>query len=679
MKLIRARVTNYRAIDDSGWVRINDVTSMVGKNESGKTAFLQALRRLNPVPGSKTGFELTDYPRKGYVKYKRQHKENPAVAVTAELELSEKEMSEIDAAFGSGAVSSNQVLVKKDYANNLEWDIEIDESAIVRNVVSKANLSPEIQQHVASAETCQSLIGLLETLDIKPTPVQELLKSLNEQYQSGAGIRQQLIDNYLINRMPMFVYYDEYSNMRGRISIQDLTKRQGNDDELDDSDRTFLSLLSLVGTDLEEMDNLRNYDYLKAELEAASISISSEIFEYWNQNKQLSVNFELSQANPDDPPPLNSGTILHVRIWNNRHRVSIPFDERSKGFVWFFSFLAYFSTIEEQQDKDLVLLLDEPGLNLHALAQKDFLRFIEDRLAIRHQVIYTTHSPFMIDLDHLDRVRTVQDIEDKGTTVSDDMLSNDQETVFPLQVALGYQMAQTLFLAPHCLMVNAPSDLVYLQVFGELVTMSGHQKLDPRWVAIPVGGADNLPAFVSLLGENYVSVAVLMDVTPKNKEKMEKLNQNGFIQRANPIKWVEVAKIRTADIEDLFDASLYLRLVNESYAGELSEPITMKAITDSNPRIVQRLQAYFENEGIAGGVFDPYRPASLLMQRFGEYRAQIDSTTIERAASMFERINALLPSTGQLPPSVTNGNASGNDQGKTNGNGINHRSLAPTV
>ena len=70
----------------------------------------------------------------------------------------------------------------------------------------------------------------------------------------------------------------------------------------------------------------------------------------------------------------------------------MPFDERSRGFVWFFSFLTYFSNLEEEKTNDLVLLLDEPGTNLHAMGQTDFLRFIKERLANKNQVIYSTHS-----------------------------------------------------------------------------------------------------------------------------------------------------------------------------------------------------------------------------------------------------------------------------------------------
>ena len=135
-----------------------------------------------------------------------------------------------------------------------------------------------------------------------------------------------------------------------------------------------------------------------------------------------------------------------------------------------------------------------------------------------------------------------------------------------------------------------------------------------------------------------------MDVTAKNKEKMEAINKNGAIDRENPVKWVEVAKIRTADIEDIFEPSFYLKLVNESYKHELPVTLTMRAITDSDPRIANRIQAYFKAENISNGQFETYKPAAYLLQKHALLRDDIDEETVEKAASMFERINALLPS-----------------------------------
>ena len=671
MKLVRARVTDYKSIDDSGWVDIDAVTSMVGKNESGKTAFLGALKRLNPVDGDQE-FELKDFPRKGYVKYRRQHQTNPATAVEAVMTLSDAESREVAAQLGEGAILSDEIHVSKNYKNELIWDFEIDESAMARHLLESADLPPEISNHAGSAGSVKDLLRTLEALDVKPVSVGRLITHIYEQFSERAP--KDIVDDILYSMMPKFVYFDEYSTMHGRISIQDMLRRVEAGEDLNESDRTFMSLLTLVGADLEDLQNQTNYEYMKAELESASISISDEMFEYWAQNKQLRVEFDLSAADPNDLPPLNEGTILHVRIWNNRHRVSVPFDDRSKGFVWFFSFLTYFSSIEEQEECDLVLLLDEPGLNLHALAQKDFLRFIDERLAPKHQVIYTTHSPFMINLNHLDRIRTVQDVDDKGTVISSDTLSNDQDTVFPLQVALGHNLAHTLFLAPHCLMVNSAADLIYLQILGEICAGKGYQRLDPRWVVIPVGNADNLPMFVSLLGENYVSVAVLMDVTPKNKEKMDLINKNSIIQRHNPVKWVEVQKIRTADIEDIFEPAFYLKLVNESYAMDLLEPVSMKAISAKDPRIVQRLDAHFASENIAGGHFDSYKPASWLLENHALLRHEISEDAIERAASMFQRVNSLLPQADFANGYAAHQIANGSNGAAANGNG---RAKAP--
>ena len=645
MNITRAKVTNYRSIDDSGWVSLDKVTCLVGKNESGKTAFLQALRRLNPVGGANGNFDIMDYPRKGYVRYKRRHNDDPATVIQAELELTQQEMNELESRFGPGVLRSPKVIASKNYKNQRSWEVDIDEEAAVRHVIESANLPEEIQAYVGSVSQWDDLHSRLQSLDNKPEAVQNLL---SETGRFSTDLRQQIVLEHLERYLPEFVYFDNYSTMRGRISIQDIKERRFEPDEIDDADRTFLALLSLVGADLDDLEQQTSYEYLKAELESASIGISDEIFEFWKQNTQLRVEFDLSAANPNDPPPLNAGPILHVRIWNDRHRVSVPFDERSKGFVWFFSFLVYFSEIEEMQKRDMVLLLDEPGLNLHAMAQYDFLRFIDQRLAPKNQVVYTTHSPFMIDLNKLPSVRTVEDMDNYGTVITDDVLQNSSETVFPLQTALGYQLAETLFLAPHCLLVNSPSDLIYLQVLGEFCAADGRAKLDPRWVIIPVGRAENLPAFISLLGDNYTSLAVLMDVTPASKAHIESINDI-LVSRdsgRSPVKWVEVTRVRDADIEDLLDPGFYLKLVNESYKNELPHPITLRSISERNPRIAERVKGFFSANDIAGGAFDTYRPAAYFLQNHGTLRGEINETTIENVAALFERINSLLPTNG---------------------------------
>ena len=156
---------------------------------------------------------------------------------------------------------------------------------------------------------------------------------------------------------------------------------------------------------------------------------------------------------------------------------------------------------------------------------------------------------------------------------------------------------------------------------------------------IPVGAAENVPTFVSLLSEDHTTVAVLMDVTPTKKERVEALASDG----ANPIRWVEVTRIRDADIEDLFEPDFYLDLVNRSYEGVLPSDLTRPSISDSNPRIAARVASYFKRHDIAGGEFDRNRPAAYLLGKHSQLRGDIDQATVERASALFDRINALLP------------------------------------
>ena len=633
MKIIRARVNNYKSIDDSSWVDMEDVTALVGKNESGKTAFLQANRKINSIAGAEDQFSIMDYPRKGYIRYKKIHETNPSVVAMAEFRLTTDEIQELESNFGEGVLNSDIVQISVNYNNERIWSIPTTETS------STPPSSFNIPSDTSEIEPPTSIRGAIDA---------QVVNS-----QKSSVLNKKIEQDFLEKWLPKFVYFDNYSTMRGKISINDLKEKTLSSGILDDADRTFMSLLTLTGLSLEDLDQDLGYEDIKVELESAAITITDEIFEYWQQNRELKVEFDLSQADPADVPPLNEGKILHVRIENARHRVTVSFDERSKGFVWFFSFLSYFSHLEETEDGDLIILLDEPGTALHAMAQQDFLRFMDERLAPKCQVIYSTHSPFMVDLKKLNRVRTVQDMDGRGTVVSNDAVENDAETLFPLQMALGYQMAQTLFTSPHCLMVNEASDLIYLKKLGELVALDHGSLMDPRWVVIPVGSSENLPTFVSLLGENYLSVAVMMDLTPTNKKRIERINVSNSDGLANPLKWVQVTRVRDADIEDLFEPSFYLKLVNLTYVQQLEDPLTMKLISESNPRIVERIKMYFKSHDISNGEFDRYKVATYLLENFDALKHEISEDTVKKIASLIQRINDLLPNisdrNGHLP------------------------------
>jgi len=136
--------------------------------------------------------------------------------------------------------------------------------------------------------------------------------------------------------------------------------------------------------------------------------------------------------------------------------------------------MVWFSAVENrtESDRDLILLLDEPGLNLHALAQTDFLSYI-DKLSETHQLIYTTHSPFMVESNRLERVRVVEDRPKEGTKVTGQLEGSSEESLFPLQAALGYSVAQNLFIAKKNVLVEGPADFLLLQHMSTLLEQAG--------------------------------------------------------------------------------------------------------------------------------------------------------------------------------------------------------------
>jgi hypothetical protein len=320
---------------------------------------------------------------------------------------------------------------------------------------------------------------------------------------------------------------------------------------------------------------------------------------------------------------------LDIRIWNDRHRISLNFGERSTGFVWFFSFLAYFSEFRRKRGS-FILLLDEPGLGLHAAAQADLLRFIDERLAPEHQVIYSTHSPFMIKATELTRVRTVEDKDNVGTKISEDVLSISKDTLFPLQGALGYQLSQTLFVGPDNLVVEGPADIVYLRVLSTHLRNVGRTALSPRWVLVPAGGMDKIPTFIALLG-TQLNVAVVLDAATSGNQRIESMVTRGLLARSKLIALSEITGGREADVEDLFEPDFYLELLCSSGVANLS----LKDLPRGD-RIIKRVEQKL------GQRFDHYQAAAYFLQAQEQMLPRINERSLEHFEHLFERFNVLL-------------------------------------
>ncbi|MFI6485086.1 ATP-dependent nuclease [Nonomuraea sp. NPDC050663] len=644
MQLIRAHITHYRSIEDSGSFDVEKaVTCLVGKNESGKTTGLQALYRLNPVESSAKFDEVIDFPARLTRKRKEFRPKQRIPVIVATFRYSDDEVAEIEEDLGPGALLSPEFTVTKGYrSDTVSITHSYDEKAIIRHLISGLDLPKAATEEVSATTTSEDLLEALDNLEEAPAAARELADRIRGWRDQNVSLR--LIDKHAWPRMPKFVYFDDYDSMPGKVSIPELIRRR-DEGEITRGEQALLSLLAMADVDLEDFHRTDQHERLIRELENSGNVISDEVFEYWSQNDELEVKLEVLPAEDGALPPFNEGPILQIRVFNRRHRASVPFDERSRGFVWFFSFLAYFTDLERESDRDLILLLDEPGLSLHGRAQHDLLRLIDERLASRHQVLYTTHSPFMVSSDHLHRVRTVVDHDKVGTKISSEIFEADDDTVFPLLTAMGIEMSQTLFVGEHTLLLEGPSDLIYLDVLSDLAQGQGQDGLDPRWVKTPIGGSGKLSTFVTLLGANKLHVAVLVDSSTKDVGAVQRLRANGQLAANGLVEIREFTGTADADIEDLFDPDFYLTLVNQAYDQQLTSPITTADLNPRDPRIVRQVEDYFRQNNIAGGKLDHFKPAAVLLRQQKDILAQhpIDQATLGRAAQLFTRLNKLLP------------------------------------
>lgn len=636
MRLVKFSVQNYKSVDDSGFVLIDNVTCLVGKNEAGKTTLMEALSKLKPTTGQPSKFELEDYPRKRLTDYKRKHDSNPAVAVTAVFEFENNEKAALAKQYGPDSIKGNTVEISKNYKNLHPWGPQLDEPAYLKHLIAISGVDGQDKTTFEGSQTVTDLKSKLAKIEAPSVAIQKLKTEIDKVSEKG------IIAAYwasVYGLLPEFFYFDEYSTLPGEVSLLKLKEAEAKG-TTSESLITALALLKLVGSKADEFLQRQNYERLKADLEAASNKITEQVFKYWTQNKNLEVEFDLDPVTNDQG--VLSDTILKIRIKNTRHKVTVPFDKRSKGFVWFFSFLVAFSDYKEQGN-DVILLLDEPGLNLHARAQEDLLTFIDQELAPNHQVIYTTHSPFLVPADALTSVRTVQDTDDKGTIVSNDPLKNDPDTVYPLQAALGYDIAQTLFMGPNNLLVEGPSDLLYFSIASHILNEAGKVGLSEKWVLVPIGGADKVATFVSLLKGNKLNIGVFLDTSKKGKQRIDNLIESKLLEDQKILTPGKILGKTEADIEDLFEEASYLEAVSKVYEKELSgKKLTSADIGGDNPRILKRLEAYFKTNNINAGGFNHYAPAHLAARDIEFQKKLFASTSLERFEKVFSFFNAFL-------------------------------------
>ena len=658
MELKSVRIQNFRSVEDSGEFTVEHLTCLVGKNEAGKTAVLQAIAGLNPHPATPFAYELErDYPKRYLARYKERHAGQEAEVIRSVWELNQKEINELEAEFGPDAITGKTISVSHHYnSSTTSWVIPINEDKAIAFLISHCGFSAAEKNQVGNPVTTKELIAKLNELEENPKH-KELFELLNAYPNKSIPCKARAIIEL---NFPQFMYFSNYDRMNAMVHLPSLHERATDEtlfsNEQLRSDRLFWEFLEYSGVPLSEILGATTFESFNAKLQAASNVLTEEILDYWTQNQDIEIRVSVAQGLPGDPAPFNSGAVGRARIYNLLHKADTSFSERSAGFTWFFSFLIKFDRVKKDATGKVFLLLDEPGLTLHGLAQADLLRYFTEKLEPHHQIIYSTHSPFMVPHDNIMASRIVEDRVDvdargrrtpTGTMVREDVLKAEKDSVFPLQGALGYSLTQSLFIGKHVILVEGPGDILYLQSLSAELLRRKRTGLNPKWVMCPAGGIDKIQSFVSLFAGNSLDVIALSDYTRKDKSKLENLRKSEIIKEGGVLSIADFVNQEEADIEDLFDPELFCTIVNGTYElnGEQKlDPTKLKAADEQTERQVKMAEMYFNVLPDSIPVYSHFTPASWLLMHPDTLASDAEAVlkTLERAETLFKSLNGLI-------------------------------------
>lgn len=695
MRLVSFRVTEFRSVNDSGWIDAEDVTALIGTNESGKTNILLPLWKLNPADEGAIDLKA-DLPRDKYHVY-READPKP-VFITAKYELLQEEKEALSKLSSHDADEFSVVIASKDFDNNLFWKFPC-EKGIDPDLIKKAEEallscrksieSKKDSSNRAENERCERALTLLESaaLSLKATDsvvdsikgaLSEIEKfeddvkasvacaAMQEASQQIRGIideasKPQLSDSakvidYLTKNMPKYVYYSNYGNLDSQIYLprvlEDIDKKNLGVKEAAKA-RTLKTLFKFVKLSPQEITDLgtettqnptpeqieKIADKKKEReilLSSASSSFTKSFNEWW---KQGNYTFEF-QAD---------GNFFRIWVSDAVRPERIELESRSTGLQWFFSFYLVFLVESELHHQNAILLLDEPGVTLHPLAQKDLFLFFEN-LAENNQIMYTTHSPFMVDSNHLERVRSVYIDASGKTVVSPDLRAserlngkNQPQSIYPAHAALGLSVSDTLLVNCNPVLVEGESDQVYLSALKSLLISKGKIAPLKELVFIPTGGVKGIKATAAILsGVNEVRPPVIVDGDKPGSKVAAELKADFYAaDQAKIINVSQFTNLAEGEIEDILPKDKFARIIARFLPRpeEVDEEFD-DVVVETEP-ICNQVENYAKSHGISLGQGWKVKLATLVKREILKGTDKVVSEADDEFDKIFELFEKL--------------------------------------
>ncbi len=523
MKLKSFQVKNYRSITDSGLITLSDldnVTVFAGQNESGKSSLLNALRDFENEE-----FSADSEP------FSTDSKPVQLVSCTYTIESSDNFHKSLSAmvvddnsiSVEEGVPVLDQKIISKIASFTLTRTKQSDQTSLSLDdqtfKLIQASILDRPSQTPDSGEKPEDSGDKQETNDLSTDKYIDLSDDKNSD-----------VSETLFRLTPKIVYFDDFCDLLpDSVLLTDL-KAKKNDIE---GYKAVKNLENILGVDFaakdQEQDAVRR---TKEENENNKISIDFQ--EDWGQRihgeNEVLVEYNFEKRNGEGP----DGSYINFFVQTKKGQ-RLPPKKRSKGLIWFLSLWLELKALDNSNN-DLVLLLDEPDQHLHVKAQDDILKLI-NKLATTEdqkgdQIIYATHSPYLIETDKLNRIKLVVNDADSGTIVEDVVTSkintdNKRDALQPISNAIGLSASGFSTLLPKNVLLEGVSDFYYFSAMKKVLNRGGDYGFLP---GIGVRQINNLISLCIGYGLEWISV---IDDDPSmggvdSKKKFDEIKDNVF-------------------------------------------------------------------------------------------------------------------------------------------------------
>ncbi|MED4040373.1 ATP-dependent nuclease [Niallia taxi] len=542
-------IKNYKSIKDSGRCYLNNnMNLLAGKNESGKSSILQALK----------AFYYDEFPEEHYRITETEIFE-PEVKIS--FKCSSAEIKEIFSSvykYKFDEVIDNKNLeifvIRGPYGTEyggsaIEFlDFMVDSLKVdlkhELSIISTMTIEEQIQFDKVGIRY-QDIRHFFEGNDYPLEVNHQIAHILDQLKELDKSIDYNDIEEFF----PRFIYFDTFEDLLpSEVNVKDSTSS--------DIVQRLFSLLSINPDDLISSTSSHRKKWI---LRNAATKISGDFGDIYSQN-EVSLKVDIDGNN----------LLFSVQDGFSADNSPLSTEQRSQGFQWFLSF--YITLEAEKLNNYSLILIDEPGLYLHATAQKDMLKILE-KISKKHKVLFSTHSPYLLNPSKLDRIQLVlKDKETNLTTIEPKIQKvADKETLTPIITAIGYDISQGIgYDKKFNIICEGISDYYYLSAFYKLVNKS-----EEFINIIPAVGADQIPNISSILFGWGLTFVALVDNDAQGQGVQKKLLKNLQIEE-NAVIFVN--DVNGNAIEDIFSKEDFYKYV-------LCEPLP-KDNVDNNSKII---------------------------------------------------------------------------------------------